>query len=649
MLKQVILKNFKSNIRNYLLFFMSNTVAISLLLVFWGLKYNLAKSIKDEASSAIMNMDFMIATIMLSLTAIFLTVYAVQNYVRLRIRDYSMLTVFGIRKKVFQKIIFAEYGLGWLLSLAAGLAFGNIIYYLFQRVLIYIAPDIMAKSNIGLKAYLYSVIISLSIIIVVVLATLTLMEGKNLDTYAGGKEVREKKAKNWKWFLVVLLGVALWIVGNVRFPIGDGGPVYAQVLWIIAAFLVMYFGGSILLEGAKKRQKFYYKNLLRLNQLYHHFTSNYMIIFMLFILHFFALGYVTSGIAECFPLRIDRNLYPYDFVCSVQEKDTAFMETVADKYHGTIEEVPIIKVAAFNGLDNYGISETLYEKMEGEECNLDSDEIILIMESPEEKNEISDRIIERTFELIHLGKFRGENVIYDSYKTQGYQKIRFNKILTGNIFGQMVDKYRDACIVLPDAVFEKAREKILNDPEEPSVAVALQIPEEYREQAGAEIEKYMNKYGIKAFGHLQSNYYNTDEVIRGKESRNIFKFSNKFFIVLALLFSSIFILKMKSMSDEDMTLRRYSFLNCMGMQKKKRVRNLRSEIRCIALIPLFCGLFLGINYVLDNWDAYRRIGEELSIEFWRIWGIVILIYLAIQIVCMEWVARTASHNTEKKM
>lgn len=49
MLKKVIFKNFKHNLKNYILFFLSNTVAITLIFVFLSLKYNLGESIKDEA------------------------------------------------------------------------------------------------------------------------------------------------------------------------------------------------------------------------------------------------------------------------------------------------------------------------------------------------------------------------------------------------------------------------------------------------------------------------------------------------------------------------------------------------------------------------------------------------------------------------
>lgn len=93
MLRKIILKNFRYNLKNYLLFFLSNTLAVSLFFVFSGLKNNLGKNVTDEAANYILNVDFLMAVIMLSIVSALLTVYAVRYYVRLRIKDYSMLTL----------------------------------------------------------------------------------------------------------------------------------------------------------------------------------------------------------------------------------------------------------------------------------------------------------------------------------------------------------------------------------------------------------------------------------------------------------------------------------------------------------------------------------------------------------------------------
>lgn len=143
MLKRVILKKFRYNLKNYLLFFLSNTVAVSLIFVFLGLKNNLGKNVTEEGTNYVLNTDFYMAVIMLSGVSALLTVYAVRYYVRLRVKDYSMLTLMGLRKKLFQKIVVAEYGLGWILSVVVGLLLGNLIYFGFQELLYHISADMI--------------------------------------------------------------------------------------------------------------------------------------------------------------------------------------------------------------------------------------------------------------------------------------------------------------------------------------------------------------------------------------------------------------------------------------------------------------------------------------------------------------------------
>ena len=248
MLRKIILKNFRYNLKNYLLFFLSNTLAVSLFFVFSGLKNNLGKNVTDEAANYILNVDFLMAVIMLSIVSALLTVYAVRYYVRLRIKDYSMLTLLGLRKKKLQQIVVAEYGLGWLLSVLVGLLFGNLIYFSFQELLYHISADMIQKSVVGAKPYFYTVFMGLILVLLVVMITLTMMEGKDLDSFAAGKETREFKLESWKWVFLPVIGIGLFIAGDYASYKSGKGMIVAQIFWIVSAVLIFYVGISLALE-----------------------------------------------------------------------------------------------------------------------------------------------------------------------------------------------------------------------------------------------------------------------------------------------------------------------------------------------------------------------------------------------------------------
>ena len=52
MFNKIILKNFKSNLHNYILFFISNIVAVAEMIAFWGMNDIVTKAITDKVTAA---------------------------------------------------------------------------------------------------------------------------------------------------------------------------------------------------------------------------------------------------------------------------------------------------------------------------------------------------------------------------------------------------------------------------------------------------------------------------------------------------------------------------------------------------------------------------------------------------------------------
>lgn len=55
MLTKIIYKNFRSNLKNYILFFLSNIVAIMELFVFYGIRSIIKSSITDKVTAEALN------------------------------------------------------------------------------------------------------------------------------------------------------------------------------------------------------------------------------------------------------------------------------------------------------------------------------------------------------------------------------------------------------------------------------------------------------------------------------------------------------------------------------------------------------------------------------------------------------------------
>lgn len=99
MFNKIILKNFKSNLHNYILFFISNIVAVAEMIAFWGMNDIVTKAITDKVTAAALKMDFKIAAGLITVITVLLMVFSMKHYIQLRMKDYSTFIILGMRKR----------------------------------------------------------------------------------------------------------------------------------------------------------------------------------------------------------------------------------------------------------------------------------------------------------------------------------------------------------------------------------------------------------------------------------------------------------------------------------------------------------------------------------------------------------------------
>ena len=75
MLHKIIYKNFKSNIRKYILFFVSNIIAVAELFIFWGLNDVVVRAVTEPSIMMAIKSDFMIAVGLITVVTILLMVF----------------------------------------------------------------------------------------------------------------------------------------------------------------------------------------------------------------------------------------------------------------------------------------------------------------------------------------------------------------------------------------------------------------------------------------------------------------------------------------------------------------------------------------------------------------------------------------------
>lgn len=415
MFKKIILKNFKANLKNYLLFFISIILAVAELVAFWGLNDVMERAIRDESVLVYLRNDFAIAAGLMTFLTVFLLIFSMRYYIKLRIRDYSMFIVIGMKRKTFYFLFFIEYSMGCITSLILGIFLGTGLLYGIQHMLAGKYPDMIQFTYMHSDVYRKAVLLTLCIMIIAFFLLMLWIYWKDADTLILNSDTNEKKLKSGWWGLLVLPGIGLLAYGE-KFYQSSNEVDYAKahMIWIVGLYMILVFGSAIVIKLIQKRKKFYMRHVLQLNQLTNRFQSNLLVIGLLLTIYFFSMTYIATEIASALPLDQYRENYPYDVLWMCQKKDQSFSKKIADKYDGKLTAYPMIRISTYWGAEHIGISESTYEEMSGESLQLNDQEILVAMEGEKSKNVLLifiliNHLIQRLFSwymIRRLGKGR---------------------------------------------------------------------------------------------------------------------------------------------------------------------------------------------------------------------------------------------------
>lgn len=188
------------------------------------------------------------------------------------------------------------------------------------------------------------------------------------------------------------------------------------------------------------------------------------------VIHFFALTYLTVEVTDILPLDKYRENYPYDNIWIAREEDRDYAQKLTEKYDGTLEEIPMLRVSTRWGAQQIGVSASDYEKMSGKTCDLKGREIWIGIEDDgfrkERQMNLTSWDDKDAYEFLYVGNFDPQfNLIMMADREEGkaYQ-YDIQKAFTQNVIGQYsVDQYHENIIVFSDEFFEERREEALSD------------------------------------------------------------------------------------------------------------------------------------------------------------------------------------------
>lgn len=643
MLTKIIYKNFRSNLKNYILFFLSNIVAIMELFVFYGIRSIIKSSITDKVTAEALKTDFQIAVGIIAVITLMLMFYAMKCYIKLRIKDYSMFLVLGMKKKAVSLLLLFEYCIGCVISLILGIGVGRILLYIIQRLLVKYYPRYIQMHALGYQIYKNVCLASILIMILVFVVLLIWLDGRSLGMLMAEDKKNEKRPISYMWIILAVIGIVLMIVGIILYCGSDTQYLYAHGGLLMGLILAVVFGLALFLNLLKKCKNFYYRHMLDLNQLYSRYLNHMIILVLLIVVHFFSLSYLVVQTAELLPLDQYRSQYPYDVIWITEKDNKGYAKKLASTYNGTVTEVPMIRVSTYYGTNHIGISEKTYRKLsKSQALNLKENQIAVRIENSDAKQEdIKDSAYWEVYSTLYAGKYFGKQDSDTLIDVKENEDIHFNiqSICTQTIVGKYsTDGWHENIIVFSDEYFNKQWNAISLKNDNASELELFTFPTTRREPVCQKLKQYNQKSSYHKMGKLQNNLYITDQYLNGQKMRALFSMSSKIFLIIASILSGFFIMSLKTLTEFPALQKRFEFFKCMGMRENQLKWNTFFEIKILGQIAESVSLVTGFLYV-GAFIHKQKLAGGISNIFLKYWIILVVSYILLNEIIQEVFAR----------
>lgn len=643
MLTKIIYKNFRSNLKNYILFFLSNIVAIMELFVFYGIRSIIKSSITDKVTAEALKTDFQIAVGIIAVITLMLMFYAMKCYIKLRIKDYSMFLVLGMKKKAVSLLLLFEYCIGCVISLIFGIGVGRILLYIIQRLLVKYYPRYIQMHALGYQIYKNVCLASILIMVLVFVILLIWLDGRSLGMLMAEDKKNEKRPASYMWIILAVIGIVLMIVGIILYCGSDTQYLYAHGGLLMGLILAVVFGLALFLNLLKKCKNFYYRHMLDLNQLYSRYLNHMIILVLLIVVHFFSLSYLVVQTAELLPLDQYRSQYPYDVIWITEKDNKGYAKKLASTYNGTVTEVPMIRVSTYYGANHIGISEKTYRKLsKSQALNLKENQIAVRIENSDAKQEdIKDSAYWEVYSTLYAGKYFGKQDSDTLIDVKENEDIHFNiqSICTQTIVGKYsTDGWHENIIIFSDEYFNKQWNAISLKNDNASELELFTFPTTRREPVCQKLKQYNQKSSYHKMGKLQNNLYITDQYLNGQKMRALFSMSSKIFLIIASILSGFFIMSLKTLTEFPALQKRFEFFKCMGMRENQLKWNTFFEIKILGQIAESVSLVTGFLYV-GAFIHKQKLAGGISNVFFKYWIILVVSYILLNEIIQEVFAR----------
>ena len=584
MLVKLVCKNIDR--KNMLLYALSSILSIVLDTFFLAaLMTNEKYGLGEKAGSMdwLCTLFFLIA----GAVSVFFTLYSTGYYVRTKNRDYGLLMMLGGSRKMIWTFLSVEFLLIYVFSVASGILAGGILSALFLAVLRIAGYFIPFSLSDALWLTAAVVKVSFWLFAIEYLAILIYFSKKDLSAI----QLRsvKKEGRHGRTCFLVIGGIGLIVYAMILLRRKDTlQEMISIVLCLAGMYMILAYGGSIVLAALKVFRNFYYRKMIVFNEFYFKFKSNCRLLYMMFVLDFVVLFFTGGCVVSQIQEDVDSAEYPYGFVGVMQDSAWEAIEDYRELLgNGRIEMPAVEAVVQKQGykVTYLCISDRDYSRLTARGISLKETEAILVNEST-------------MFDLEKPGLlYLSDSAAVTDAMNEGPQKDRQGHILSVTevrndiVFGKEKPDCLREFIVLPEAVMDAYRENGYT-----IIAKKGNLQREY--------EQYQNR-----FGEIDADIFWRCAFLADANKNMIFVRIISVFAGLFCLISSFALFALKVRGDLPLLRQKYGLLYQIGMSKKAIAKAVCAEYRILLAVPAVLSVLAAGIYMFAEmtcWDEGIR-------------------------------------------
>ncbi len=602
---KMVFKIFKSNVRRCLPCFMSSILVAATLFLFEGIKemFLATMSVRERLESSLGISTHLYIYVLLFIGVI-LILYTVNNYSRIRLRDYGTFLVLGSEKGTIIRMMLSEYGMISAVSYGAGCVLGTVFLFAVRRMII--SEGIVME--LSRQMYL-QVVCRTFLYMVMVYAAAVLMNVAYLQNHSLSALMRyDRKKSTLPSVKVSLIGTVCGVICFAAAGIilnNEHIPPYIKIkygllLVLAGVFLCFTFTGRLLLYLLGGRERWYFKYLLRIKDLYYRFADNKNIMMLSFVINFTVLIFITNNIVE-FGCTDSRYLwkYPYDYVYAVEEgKADEFVRKFGGEGEADISAYPCLFLTCTEYGEYIGIPLSVYKRFTGEEEGLEPGKVFGILQKSETGEDavlLSGRVAFETGEGIQ--RFEAEKqmnrILFCAHQRESINVLVFND---GDY--RSLRKTWDGMSLIT----WKARENVRTESD-----------------GGREKEERMRDLADSAGVRL---FYSREELMLRDRKEDVMALIFYISMGIFLMISNMAVLAVRTWTEIPVLTGKYGFLKKLGMDEGDIESNVKGELSICMKIPFILSFVLGICALM--WLSGGR-GYILDMRVILLFGAVVFV------------------------